>query len=328
VPPHSQAAILGGDASFFVQAANPSAPAATLHYQWLLNGSPLPGQTSNTLVLSNAQPVDVGGYSVTVSNEVAAVTSLTVALQLVGANDGPPGGVAEDKFADLVNQGAGPASAGGNGGSIHVASLGFNHGQPAGGAVSRGYTGTQIFNTSNATTEQGEPDHCGVIGGASQWFSYQPAADGVLTITTDGSDFDTVLAVYTGPGTDFDSLVSVTCDNNGGADGKDSLVRFNASASTVYYIAVDGVNGASGTVRLNYQLAASGPPRLAAVLNGADFRLRLTGQPGAIYKIEYSADLVTWTHMINTSATGVTTDILDPDVIGKAARFYRASLVP
>ena len=67
------------------------------------------------------------------------------------------------------------------------------------------------FLDGRATMRKGEPLHCDVIGGASHWFSYQSPANAILTITTEGSDFDTVLAAYVGSGTDFASLQSVAC---------------------------------------------------------------------------------------------------------------------
>ena len=39
-----------------------------LHYQWMLNGTNMPGQTNAALVLSNMQPTMAGDYSVVVSN--------------------------------------------------------------------------------------------------------------------------------------------------------------------------------------------------------------------------------------------------------------------
>src|SRR5512135_1680398 len=50
-----------------------------------------------------------------------------------------------------------------------------------------------------ATKEDWEPDHAGVTGGASVWFSWTAPADDDMVFDTDGSDFDTVLAVYTWP---------------------------------------------------------------------------------------------------------------------------------
>ena len=40
--------------------------------------------------------------------------------------------------------------------------------------VVRGYNGSQVFNTTLATTDPTEPPHCGVAGGASYWLMYQP----------------------------------------------------------------------------------------------------------------------------------------------------------
>ena len=49
-----------------------------------------------------------------------------------------------------------------------------------------------------AEKETDEPDHGGNPGGASVWYSWEPDVDGSVAITTDGSTFDTLLAVYTG----------------------------------------------------------------------------------------------------------------------------------
>src|SRR2546430_2652277 len=161
--------------------------------------------------------------------------------------------VAVDKLSDLM--GLPPA------GSLSV--------QKAGGrakssvSLSRGYSGTQIFNTYSGTTQAGEPMNCGAPGGASSWFAYQAPVNGTLYINTDGSSFDTTLGVYVGNGNDFSSLVCVACDNDSGANGKTSAVRFPATAGVVYYVSVDGVNGASGRVVLNYNLGD--PPLIVTV---------------------------------------------------------------
>lgn len=125
---------------------------------------------------------------------------------------------------------------------------------------SRGYTGTQIFSTVGADKDEGEPNHCGEPGGASSWFFYKAPADGVLALDTKGSSFDTVMAVYTGPGTDYASLVQVTCNNDASPTDTWSQVSFPATAGVMYYIAVDGVGGANGTVKLNYFLGV--PPSI------------------------------------------------------------------
>ena len=62
---------VGGNATFTVVAAG----RAPLFHQWLLNGAPLAGRTSPSLVLTDVQPSVVGDFSVIVTNSLGAVTS-------------------------------------------------------------------------------------------------------------------------------------------------------------------------------------------------------------------------------------------------------------
>ncbi|MCX6902385.1 MAG: HYR domain-containing protein [Verrucomicrobia bacterium] len=131
-----------------------------------------------------------------------------------------------------------------------------------------GYSGGQIF-SSNPGKDPYEPNACGVPGGATYWFTYQPPEDGMLTINTDGSSYDTVLGVYydDGLGHGGASLHEVACDNDSGTThfspppAATSALTFLASRTTNYDIMVDGVGGAYGTVHLNYSLNTL--PRIA-----------------------------------------------------------------
>src|SRR4029079_13360051 len=69
----------GGSGTLSVTATNPGA--ASLTYQWKLNGKNIAGATSASYVISNAGPLNIGQYWVTVSNGKASVTS--------GQNDTP-----------------------------------------------------------------------------------------------------------------------------------------------------------------------------------------------------------------------------------------------
>ena len=51
-------------------------------------------------------------------------------------------------------------------------------------------------------------------GGASRWFAFEAETDGVLDLNTDGSTFDTILAVYTGTNANFSQLTAVACDSD------------------------------------------------------------------------------------------------------------------
>jgi len=82
-----------------------------------------------------------------------------------------------------------------------------------------------------------------------------------VEIHTFGSNFDTILAVYTGTGTPLSNLVRIA--SNDQAAGTDlSRVRFQASVGTIYQIAVDGFPGnqGQGSIQLTIQVAPPSPP--------------------------------------------------------------------
>ena len=166
----------------------------------------------------------------------------------------------------------------------------------AAAAVSRGYTGTQVFSTFGGDKDQGEPNHCGEPGGASSWFFYKAPRSGVMIIDTRGSSFDTVLAVYIGPGNSFSTLTNVACNNDNSPEESWSQVILDVTAETMYYIAVDGVRGASGTVKLNYQLGdplsiTSQPQALVQVMgSSATFTVGATGMAPLNYQWLFSGD--------------------------------------
>lgn len=78
----------GQPAQFTAAAAGFPAPA----YQWLKNGTPLPGQTGATLAFASAQPADVGFYAVAVTNIAGGITSAPVQLTvgILPTVDTPP----------------------------------------------------------------------------------------------------------------------------------------------------------------------------------------------------------------------------------------------
>ena len=88
-------------------------------------------------------------------------------------------------------------------------------------------TATNISSTATnivATKEPGEPKHAGGTGGHSVWWKWVAPANGVATINTTGSTFNTVLAVYTG--TTVSNLTQVAAnDNNANRGDGTSLVK-------------------------------------------------------------------------------------------------------
>jgi hypothetical protein len=99
-----------------------------------------------------------------------------------------------------------------------------------------------------ATAEVDEPEHAGEPAEHSIWFRWTPDSSGPVSIDTFDSDFDTLLAVYTG--SSLGSLSEVAANDQWG-DTAQSKVSFVAEAGTTYQIAVDGWDGEEGLVRLD-----------------------------------------------------------------------------
>ena len=113
-------------------------------------------------------------------------------------------------------------------------------------------TGTNIaaIGTSTfATKEPGEPNHAGNAGGKSLWWSWTAPAIGTVTINTDSSSFQTLLAAYTG--SSVSNLTRMASDAAQDDPNGGNQIKFNVTSGTEYQIAVDGLGGASGNIFLN-----------------------------------------------------------------------------
>jgi len=125
-----------------------------------------------------------------------------------------------------------------------------------------------------ATKQSGEPNHAGANAttGHSVWWKWTAPGSGSTTIDTLGSNFDTVLAVYTGATITTLSVVAANDDAElldpaapNPLRKRTSIVTFNAVSGTTYYIAVDGwgstVQGDqftfTGAITLNLNYAGS-----------------------------------------------------------------------
>lgn len=74
--PQDAVAVEGGSVSFTVTATG----TGPLSYQWRKNGEAMPGATKSNLNLSGVQPLDSGGYSVTIFNSAGQVTTASASL--------------------------------------------------------------------------------------------------------------------------------------------------------------------------------------------------------------------------------------------------------
>ena len=121
-----------------------------------------------------------------------------------------------------------------------------------------------------ASKEAGEPNHAGNSGGASVWYRWTPVAGGSVTIDTCASGFDTTLGVYTGSAVGSLTQVAASDDNSTvcGSPTSKSAVKFNAIAGTVYRIAVDGWDGAAGSVSLRLAQTADATAPTTSITAG------------------------------------------------------------
>jgi uncharacterized repeat protein (TIGR03803 family) len=110
-----------------------------------------------------------------------------------------------------------------------------------------GASGTTSGDNIGATKQAGEPDHAGNAGGSSVWYRWTAPSTGQFFFNTSGSDFDTLLAVYTG--NNVNSLTPITSNDDANFD-LTSAVSILATSGTVYRVAVDGFDGETGAVAL------------------------------------------------------------------------------
>lgn len=102
-----------------------------------------------------------------------------------------------------------------------------------------------VSTTVNATAEPGEPTHHGSQARASVWYRWVAPSDGILSLSTSSSSFDTTLAAYSGAS--LSSLSRVASDNGSGSN---SRISTRVNQGTTYSIAIDGFGGATGVTRL------------------------------------------------------------------------------
>jgi hypothetical protein len=303
VQPVSLVVAPGSTATFEVTASS----ATPVHYTWYHNCLPVPDSDAARLVVPRVRPGSVGRYHVVLRNAAGIVQSLPadlVAIDGLAAPEKAP--VMSDKLADLA-----PAT---------VSLAGFDQ---------AGYLklGSPVyFDTFSATKDLEEPNHCGVRGGASKWIPLRVDSARSVVLSTEGSSFNTTLAVYIWNGTAYRDLVPLACDTDSGEDRRTSLLSFDAVPGVTYFVVVDGVDGATGLVRLSAttKRLLSRPVAVA----GQYVRMRLWGEPSQTYDVQVSGDLVRWETLLTTNALPESVLITDPFGARLPTRFYRAILQP
>lgn len=124
-----------------------------------------------------------------------------------------------------------------------------------------GTSGSVEQSTVHATTEPGEPKPAG-SGRASVWFTWTAPAAGKVTFTANGSDYDTVLGVYTG--NTLTSLVEKGSndDETPGRVYTSKVADLSVLAGQTYRINAGGYGGDYGALKLAYSFVADPTPPL------------------------------------------------------------------
>ena len=156
--------------------------------------------------------------------------------------------------------------------------------------------------TVGSTEETDEPVPCGAIA-ATVWFSFTPDQSETVVVDTVGSNYDTVVAAYTGSA--VDALSPVACNDDGANIGTRSRISFPVTAGTTYHLQAGGLGiqtGQTGDLMLNVgpEAAISGDDEMAPFVRIACADLGLTvdgcddgsdGDQDDLDALSYGADL-------------------------------------
>ena len=162
--------------------------------------------------------------------------------------------------------------------------------------IDAAYTNIVAYNYG-ASRESGEPDF-GIAdrAGKTLWWTWTAPADGRLNLSTFGSDFDSMLAVFTGEA--LNTLALVASGDNTMKPGENyynASLNFEVTAGRTYQIAVDGHNYWGGG-EIHLQLHYYVPPVVLAntVAKSSVFSFKAQGQPGKSYYVTGSTNLSDW----------------------------------
>ncbi|MBE9561471.1 MAG: hypothetical protein IMF12_01225 [Proteobacteria bacterium] len=108
------------------------------------------------------------------------------------------------------------------------------------------YTNTQ--DTSDSTTETSEDSPTCSFSEASVWYQYSPTIDEKIVFDTYGSDYDTVLGIWTG---EQHPLTEVICNDNGTESTNQSQLSAELDDGVKYFIGINGFNNETGKLTFN-----------------------------------------------------------------------------
>ena len=120
---------------------------------------------------------------------------------------------------------------------------------------------TRTGSNQYATRQTDEPYHGAsntFNGVTSVWYRWTAEETGTLTLKTEGSEIDTIMAAYSGDA--LSSLTKLATNDDYQAPERWSRISFHVTAGVSYSIAVDGFSGAAGAVSIGGSFLVDPPP--------------------------------------------------------------------
>ncbi len=350
--PTNRTVLAGDNAKFFVAAT----AAGPLTYQWRFNGRNLQDATSTTLLLSNVQPGNAGGYSVVVSNDATSVTSSVAVLTVLGGEasriiarwdfNSVPADTNLATGLALPCEGNGIASA--IGGVTHGFLPGSENDPAALGPDNSGWSLSGFPAQGMANKSAGARFAVSTLGRRDiaivwdQRISSTASKYCRLQYSTNGADFlDFPNAVGMVAATTFEtksnSLAAVDGTSDNPAFAFRLVTEFESTATGAgnasYTTASAAGYTSTGSLVLDLVTVwgqAINPAIPAVVLRAAGsatnrpFQFSASGTAATLWIVEASTDLTNWSPLVTNAVPFSFTD----DAAGQTQRFYRARLLP
>jgi len=204
---------------------------------------------------------------------VSVFSGSCAAAAQVACNDDIGGGVLQSQLANVPVSGGvtylikvadySPASGGGNL-AFH---LSYAAAAPSNDLCANATvipSGITTFNPSpyctiGAGVTGGDPaESCGFTTNSnSVWYRFTACGNGTISVDTNGSDYDTVLAIFTGT---CGSAAELACDDDGGTGLNSQLTAVPVTAGTNYLIKISDFNAPDGgTLHFNFSYSPVAP---------------------------------------------------------------------
>jgi hypothetical protein len=264
-----------------------------------------PGSSSTAKYNCSNQGIQIGWgdvYDTTLDGQWIDITGLPAGNYTIEIEANPQGMIQESNYGNNITQ------------------VPITIGNPTAPPLNDNFASAQTLlggfssvagNNLNATKQSGEPNHAGNSGGHSLWYQWTALDTKPVTIDTISSSFNTLLAVYTG--SSLTALTPVASNDDIANPGQlQSRVTFPATAGTVYRIAVDGFNGATGNMVLTLNQSIQNDnfanPQFIGGVSGLAYgsdsgATKETGEPNHAGNVGGNSIWYAWTAPINGLAT-------------------------